>query len=152
MTPSKRRPPGELHDWANAALQTAAELCAESAEHARVAEDLCKAAAELRERATAARHARLDEREKIAVERERIAVERERIADRRDRHADWRDRTAALCEQALEELQRSLHDPATTASTDAITEEINRLHARLSQRENLLRQHNINPDEAPAGT
>jgi hypothetical protein len=145
MTPSKRRPPGELHDWASAELPTAAELCAESAEHARVAEDLCKAAAELRERATAARHARLDEREKIAVERERIA-------DRRDRHADWRDRTAALCEQALEELQRSLHDPATTASTDAITEEINRLHARLSQRENLLRQHNINPDDSPAGT
>jgi hypothetical protein len=145
MTPSKRRPPEEMHDWANAELPTAAELCAESAKHARIAEDLCKTAAELRERATAARHARLDEREKIAVERERIA-------DRRDRHADWRDRTAALCEQALEELQRSMDAPAATASTDAITEEINRLHARLSQRENLLRQHNINPDEAPAGT
>ncbi|MEQ7008095.1 hypothetical protein ABN028_18145 [Actinopolymorpha sp. B17G11] len=153
MTPSERRPPGELHEWVNAELTLAAELSAEAVDHARVAADLRKKAAKLREQATAARHARrLDEREAIADEREKVA-------DQREEHAAWRDQTADLCEQTLEELRRSMRDPATAATlrdsstadiTDAIAQEVERLHARLAHGQRLLRLHNIDPPEAPA--
>jgi hypothetical protein len=92
------------------------------------------------------------ERERIVHERERVADKRDLAANQRDLQADRRDQAVVWRERTLDELRRSIQSTSPGKIGSAISDEIDRLHERVAQLEDLLRRHEIDPDQpSPEG-